>query len=82
MATDVAVPTLGESITEGTLAQWLKKPGDAVAAVSVCGPMNRMMFDQRLAAPVRMTAMGIWRSVEDGVTPALQQVRPLRRVPA
>ena len=31
MATDVQVPTLGESITEGTLAQWLKKPGDAVA---------------------------------------------------
>ena len=32
MATDVQVPALGESITEGTLAQWLKKPGDAVAA--------------------------------------------------
>jgi 2-oxoglutarate dehydrogenase E2 component (dihydrolipoamide succinyltransferase) len=30
MATDVHVPTLGESITEGTLAQWLKKPGEAV----------------------------------------------------
>jgi 2-oxoglutarate dehydrogenase E2 component (dihydrolipoamide succinyltransferase) len=32
MATDVIVPALGESITEGTLAQWLKKPGDSVAA--------------------------------------------------
>jgi 2-oxoglutarate dehydrogenase E2 component (dihydrolipoamide succinyltransferase) len=32
MATDVAVPALGESITEGTLAQWLKKPGEAVSA--------------------------------------------------
>ena len=32
MATDVQVPELGESITEGTLAQWLKQPGDAVAA--------------------------------------------------
>jgi 2-oxoglutarate dehydrogenase E2 component (dihydrolipoamide succinyltransferase) len=31
MATDVEVPALGESITEGTLAQWLKKPGEAVA---------------------------------------------------
>ena len=30
MSTDVQVPTLGESITEGTLAQWLKKPGEAV----------------------------------------------------
>jgi 2-oxoglutarate dehydrogenase E2 component (dihydrolipoamide succinyltransferase) len=32
MATDVIVPALGESISEGTLAQWLKKPGDSVAA--------------------------------------------------
>jgi len=32
MATDVQVPTLGESITEGTLAQWLKQPGEAVDA--------------------------------------------------
>ena len=31
MATDVTVPTLGESITEATLGQWLKQPGDAVA---------------------------------------------------
>jgi 2-oxoglutarate dehydrogenase E2 component (dihydrolipoamide succinyltransferase) len=32
MATEVTVPTLGESITEATLGQWLKKPGDPVAA--------------------------------------------------
>lgn len=31
MATDVEVPALGESITEGTLAQWLKNPGDTIA---------------------------------------------------
>jgi 2-oxoglutarate dehydrogenase E2 component (dihydrolipoamide succinyltransferase) len=31
MATKVQVPALGESITEGTLAEWLKQPGDAVA---------------------------------------------------
>jgi 2-oxoglutarate dehydrogenase E2 component (dihydrolipoamide succinyltransferase) len=30
MATDVLVPTLGESISEATLGQWLKKPGEAV----------------------------------------------------
>lgn len=32
MAIDVKVPTLGESITEATLGQWLKQPGDAVKA--------------------------------------------------
>jgi 2-oxoglutarate dehydrogenase E2 component (dihydrolipoamide succinyltransferase) len=31
MASDVKVPTLGESITEATIGQWLKKPGDSVA---------------------------------------------------
>ncbi|MGH6705800.1 MAG: 2-oxoglutarate dehydrogenase complex dihydrolipoyllysine-residue succinyltransferase [Sphingomicrobium sp.] len=31
MATDVKVPALGESITEATIGQWLKNPGDAVA---------------------------------------------------
>ncbi|HST35765.1 MAG TPA: 2-oxoglutarate dehydrogenase complex dihydrolipoyllysine-residue succinyltransferase [Allosphingosinicella sp.] len=31
MATQVKVPTLGESITEATLGAWLKQPGDAVA---------------------------------------------------
>ncbi|GAA0484209.1 2-oxoglutarate dehydrogenase complex dihydrolipoyllysine-residue succinyltransferase [Parasphingorhabdus litoris] len=32
MATDVKVPVLGESITEATLGEWLKQPGDAVDA--------------------------------------------------
>src|SRR5258708_3488561 len=31
MATDIKVPTLGESVTEATVARWLKKIGDAVA---------------------------------------------------
>ncbi len=31
MATEVKVPALGESVTEATVGQWLKKPGDAVA---------------------------------------------------
>ena len=29
--TDITVPTLGESVTEATVGQWLKKAGDAVA---------------------------------------------------
>ncbi len=30
MASEIRVPTLGESVTEATIAQWYKKPGDAV----------------------------------------------------
>ncbi|MET4129181.1 2-oxoglutarate dehydrogenase complex dihydrolipoyllysine-residue succinyltransferase [Roseovarius sp. MBR-6] len=32
MSTEVRVPTLGESVTEATVATWFKKPGDQVAA--------------------------------------------------
>jgi hypothetical protein len=31
MATDIVVPTLGESVSEATVAQWLKQPGQAVS---------------------------------------------------
>src|SRR6195256_423180 len=30
MATSVKMPQLGESITEGTISKWLKKPGDQI----------------------------------------------------
>ena len=32
MATEIKVPTLGESVTTATVARWLKQTGDAVAA--------------------------------------------------
>ena len=32
MATEIKVPVLGESVTEGTIAEWFKQPGEAVAA--------------------------------------------------
>ena len=31
MAVEVRVPTLGESVTEATVATWFKAPGEAVA---------------------------------------------------
>ncbi|MBK5933274.1 2-oxoglutarate dehydrogenase E2 component [Rhodovulum imhoffii] len=31
MSTEVRVPTLGESVTEATVATWFKKPGDPIA---------------------------------------------------
>jgi 2-oxoglutarate dehydrogenase E2 component (dihydrolipoamide succinyltransferase) len=32
MATEIRVPTLGESVSEATIAKWFKKPGDVVKA--------------------------------------------------
>ena len=65
----------------GCVAAPIGNPGEAVAAISVCGPMNQIKLDQRLVAPVRIAAMGIWQAVDCGpvrVTPTLQQMRPLR----
>jgi 2-oxoglutarate dehydrogenase E2 component (dihydrolipoamide succinyltransferase) len=31
MAAEIKVPSLGESVTEATVAKWLKRPGEAVA---------------------------------------------------
>jgi DNA-binding IclR family transcriptional regulator len=67
----------------GCVAAPIGDAGEPVAAVSVCGPLDRITFDHRLASPVRTTALGIWRNYDDGdavrVRPILQRARPLRQ---
>jgi 2-oxoglutarate dehydrogenase E2 component (dihydrolipoamide succinyltransferase) len=36
MATEIKVPTLGESLSEATVANWLKKVGETVQRTSPC----------------------------------------------
>ena len=55
MATDVQVPALGESITEGTLAQWLKKPGETVAADEAIASLETDKVSVEVPAPVAGT---------------------------
>ena len=52
MATDVEVPALGESITEGTLAQWLKQPGEAVAADEPIASLETDKVSVEVPSPV------------------------------
>ncbi|MEA3018196.1 MAG: hypothetical protein QOI38_2918 [Sphingomonadales bacterium] len=52
MATDIIVPTLGESITEATLGQWLKKPGDAVKADEPVASLETDKVAVEVPAPV------------------------------
>jgi 2-oxoglutarate dehydrogenase E2 component (dihydrolipoamide succinyltransferase) len=52
MATDVLVPTLGESITEATLGQWLKKPGDPVKADEPIASLETDKVAVEVPAPV------------------------------
>jgi 2-oxoglutarate dehydrogenase E2 component (dihydrolipoamide succinyltransferase) len=52
MTTEVKVPTLGESLTEATLGQWLKKPGDAVAADEAIASLETDKVAIEVTAPV------------------------------
>ncbi|MBA2936625.1 2-oxoglutarate dehydrogenase complex dihydrolipoyllysine-residue succinyltransferase [Sphingomonas sp. CGMCC 1.13654] len=52
MTTEVKVPALGESITEGTLGQWLKKPGDAVKVDEAIASLETDKVAIEVNAPV------------------------------
>ena len=55
MATEVEVPTLGESITEATIGEWLKQPGDAVAADEPIASLETDKVSIEVPAPVAGT---------------------------
>jgi 2-oxoglutarate dehydrogenase E2 component (dihydrolipoamide succinyltransferase) len=52
MATDVTVPTLGESITEATVGQWLKQPGQPVASDEPIASLETDKVAVEVNAPV------------------------------
>jgi 2-oxoglutarate dehydrogenase E2 component (dihydrolipoamide succinyltransferase) len=52
MAVEVKVPTLGESITEATLGQWLKKPGETVNADEPVASLETDKVAVEVNAPV------------------------------
>lgn len=66
MSTEVKVPVLGESITEATLGQWLKKPGEAVAADEPIASLETDKVAVEVPAPVA-GVMGAY-AVEEGAT--------------
>jgi 2-oxoglutarate dehydrogenase E2 component (dihydrolipoamide succinyltransferase) len=55
MATEVKVPTLGESITEATIGQWLKKPGEAVAQDEAIASLETDKVSVEVPSPVAGT---------------------------
>jgi 2-oxoglutarate dehydrogenase E2 component (dihydrolipoamide succinyltransferase) len=52
MATEVLVPVLGESITEATLGEWLKQPGDKVAADEPIASLETDKVSVEVPSPV------------------------------
>ncbi|MEM9238452.1 MAG: 2-oxoglutarate dehydrogenase complex dihydrolipoyllysine-residue succinyltransferase [Pseudomonadota bacterium] len=55
MSTEVRVPTLGESVTEATVATWFKTPGDAVAADEMLCELETDKVTVEVPSPVAGT---------------------------
>ena len=81
MATEIKVPALGESVTEGTIAEWLKQPGEAVAvdepivsletdkvAVDVPSPVAGIMSEHRVAVGDTVEVGAVIAVIEAGAS--------------
>ncbi|XUU59893.1 2-oxoglutarate dehydrogenase complex dihydrolipoyllysine-residue succinyltransferase [Erythrobacter sp. HA6-11] len=83
MATEITVPTLGESVTEATVGEWLKQPGDAVAvdepiasletdkvAVDVPSPVAGVLQSHAVEVGDTVEVGALIATVEEGATGA------------
>ena len=81
MATEITVPALGESVTEGTIGEWLKQPGDAVAvdepiasletdkvAVDVPSPVAGVMSEHKAAEGDTVEVGAVIALIEEGAS--------------
>jgi 2-oxoglutarate dehydrogenase E2 component (dihydrolipoamide succinyltransferase) len=78
MAIEVKVPTLGESVTEATIGEWLKKPGDPVkldepiasletdkVAVEVPAPVAGVMGQHKVQVGETVEVGAVIATIED-----------------
>ena len=81
MATEITVPVLGESVTEGSIGEWLKQPGDAVAvdepiasletdkvAVDVPSPVAGILSEHRAAEGDTVEVGAVIAVIEEGAS--------------
>ena len=81
MATEITVPALGESVTEGSIGEWLKQPGDAVAvdepivsletdkvAVDVPSPIAGVLSEHRAAEGDTVEVGAVLAVIEEGAS--------------
>jgi len=72
MSTEVVMPQMGESITEGTLTKWLKKVGDSVQRDEPLFEISTDKVDAEIPSP----AAGVLESIkiEEGATVQINTV--------
>ncbi|QDH10982.1 2-oxoglutarate dehydrogenase, E2 component, dihydrolipoamide succinyltransferase [Nocardioides dongxiaopingii] len=67
MATEVNLPALGESVTEGTVTRWLKQVGDTVAVDEPLLEVSTDKVDTEIPSPVAGTLLEIKAQEDDTV---------------
>ncbi|MBA4164178.1 MAG: dihydrolipoyllysine-residue succinyltransferase [Erythrobacter sp.] len=90
MASEIKVPAMGESVTEATLSQWLKQPGDAVAvdepiasletdkvAVDVPSPVAGVLSEHRISVGDTVEVGAVIAMVEEGAVAAAAPAAPV-----
>src|ERR1700757_3074777 len=60
MSTDVVMPQMGESVVEGTITKWLKKPGDTVQREEPLFEISTDKVDAEIPSP----ASGVLKEVK------------------
>jgi pyruvate dehydrogenase E2 component (dihydrolipoamide acetyltransferase) len=79
MAVEVIMPQMGESIFEGTITKWLKKPGDSIDRDEPLFEISTDKVDAEIPSP----AAGVLKEirVEEGKTVPIQTVVALIEAP-
>ncbi len=72
MPTDVVMPQMGESITEGTLTKWLKKTGDTVARDEPLFEISTDKVDAEIPSPAAGVLGEI--KIQEGATVSINTV--------
>src|ERR1700684_2765603 len=75
MAVDIVMPQMGESIFEGTITKWLKKPGDKVERDEPLFEISTDKVDAEIPAPAAALLREI--KVAKGKTVPIQTVVPV-----
>src|SRR5688572_22096402 len=67
MATEVNLPALGESVTEGTVTRWLKSVGDEVAVDEPLLEVSTDKVDTEIPSPVAGTLLEITAAEDETI---------------
>ena len=82
MPTDIIMPQMGESIVEGTITKWLKKPGDKVQRDEPLFEISTDKVDAEIPAPQPPKVAPASRRLSQGrLAPALRLRNRSRTLP-